>query len=62
MTSEVKAEATIRSTGEVIEISLTTPEEVSRAYDLVEDTIKAYRELKYQITNRGMELLKVKEK
>lgn len=59
--TEHKASAIIAKTGEVIELNIGTANEVTEAYELIEQTLNAYRDLKRQVTDRGMEILKRKE-
>lgn len=58
MIAEHKASAVVRGTGQILEIPINTVDQITDAYEQVEQTIIAYRELKRQITDRGMVLLK----
>lgn len=50
--------SSVLPTGELIDLPVNNAQEVSEAYELVERMLTAYRELKRQITERGMQLLK----
>lgn len=61
MITEHKASVIVQGTAEMIDLPINTAHEVAEAYELVEQTLIAYRELRRQITDRGMELLKRRE-
>lgn len=58
MIADFTVEVVNKGTGEVIQVKLNTAHDVAEAYERVEQTLIAYRELRRQITDRGMQLLR----